>query len=95
MFGKLADARGWPDDRTVTLQCVLTGKAQQAYSALSVTDNLDYDSVKSAVLKAHEMAPEAYHQLFQTIRKEDKHSYLEFSRDLWIHSNRWCSASEA
>lgn len=91
MFGRVADARGWPDDHTGTLQCVLTGKAQEAYSALSVTDNLDYDSV----LKAHEMAPEAYHQLYQTSRKEDKHSYLEFSRDLWINSICGCSASEA
>lgn len=50
MFGREADARGWPDDRTVTLQCVLTGKTKEAYLVLSVTDNLDYDSVKSTVL---------------------------------------------
>ena len=43
----MANARGWPGaDRTVMLQCVLTGKAQEAYSALSVTDSLSYQSVK-------------------------------------------------
>lgn len=46
------------------IQCVLTGKAQEAYSALSVTDSLSYASVKSAILKAYEMVPEAYRQLF-------------------------------
>lgn len=82
-FERVADARGWPDaDRTVTIQCVLTGNAQEAYSALSVTDGLIYALVKSAVLKAYEMVPEAYRQLFRNGQKEDKRSYIEFSRDL-------------
>ena len=41
-------------------KCVLTGKAQEAYAALSVTDSLGYGSVKAAVLKTYEMVPEAY-----------------------------------
>ena len=38
------------------LQCVLTGKAQEAYSALGVS----YDKVKMAVLQIYELVPEAY-----------------------------------
>lgn len=30
--------RGWPDADCTMCQCVLTGKAQEGYSALSVTD---------------------------------------------------------
>ena len=45
--------------------CVLTGKAQEAYSALSATNSLCYNSVKAAVLKANEMVPEAYRKRFQ------------------------------
>ena len=79
----MADARGWPGaDRTVMLQCVLTGKTQEAYSALSVTDSVSYESVKDAVLKVYEMVPEAYCQRFREGRKEDKQSYLEFAREL-------------
>lgn len=37
------------------LQSVLTSKAQEAYSALSVTDSLSYAKVKSAVLKVYEL----------------------------------------
>lgn len=37
-------------DDTVMLQCVLTKKAQEAYSALPVTDSLNNASVDSAVL---------------------------------------------
>ncbi len=42
------------------LQCVFTGKAQEAYSALSSEDCKDFDRVKSAVLKAHKLVTEAY-----------------------------------
>lgn len=88
LFERLADARGWPDaDRTVLLQCVLTGKAQEAYSALSVTDSMSYAKVKTAVLKVYEMVPEA--QRFKNGKREDKQSYLEFSRDLLNAFNRW------
>lgn len=35
------------------LQCILTGRAQEAYSALRATDCLSYAKVKSVVLKAY------------------------------------------
>ena len=90
LFERLAEARGWPEaDRTVMLQCVLTGKAQEAYSALSVTDCLSYATVKAAVLKAYELVPESYRQRFRNSRKDEKQSYLEFSRELVINFNRW------
>ena len=39
LFECIADARGWQDvDQTLMLQCVLRGRAQEAYSALSATD---------------------------------------------------------
>ena len=59
------------------LQCILTGKAQEAYSALSVTDSVSYESVKDAVLKVYEMLPEACRLRFREGRKEDKQSYLD------------------
>ena len=90
----MTDARGWPGaDRTVMLKWVLTGKAQEAYSALSVTDSVSYKLVKEAVLKVYEMVPEAYRQRFREGRKEDKQSYLEFARELVITFNRWRTAS--
>lgn len=33
------------------LQCVLTGRAQEGYSVICAEDDLDYDTVKSAVLR--------------------------------------------
>ena len=94
LFERVADARGWDDaDRTVLLQCVLTGRAQEAFSSLSSEDSGTYVKVKTAVLKIYEMVPEAYRQRFRSWKKGDK-SCLEFARDLLTHFNRWCSAAE-
>ncbi|KAF7644997.1 hypothetical protein LDENG_00212120, partial [Lucifuga dentata] len=61
LFERIADVRNWPDaDRTTMLQCILTGKAQEPYSALSPSDCHDYAKVKSAMLKAYELVPEVY-----------------------------------
>uniref|UniRef100_A0A667WFT4 SCAN box domain-containing protein n=1 Tax=Myripristis murdjan TaxID=586833 RepID=A0A667WFT4_9TELE len=89
------DSRDWPDaDRTLLLQCVFTGKAQEAYSALSSEDCKVYEKVKSAVLKAYELVPEAYRQRFRSWRKTGKQTHVEFARDLVSHFNRWCSSSD-
>lgn len=37
LFERVADDRGWPDEeRTLMLQCVFTGKAQEVYSSMSM-----------------------------------------------------------
>ncbi|XP_055788765.1 uncharacterized protein LOC129861392 [Salvelinus fontinalis] len=94
LFERVADARSWPDsDRTLMLQCVLTGKAQEAYSALSVHDSTCYDKVKMAVLQIYELVPEAYRQRFRTLKRDDQQTHVEFARQLSVQFNRWCSAS--
>lgn len=93
LYEGVADTRQWPESaRTSMLQCTLTGRAQEAYSALSSADSKQYSVVKSAVLKAYELVPEAYRQRFRTWRKADKQTHLEFARDLTAHFTRWCSA---
>lgn len=73
LFERVAKARNWPESaRTLMLQCALTGRAQEAYSALSFIESQNYESVKSAVLKIYELVPEAYRQRFRTWRKTDR-----------------------
>lgn len=94
LFERLAEARNWSDaERTLLLQCVLTGKAQEVFSALSVKDSGSYPLVKAAILKAKELVPEAYRQRFRSLKK-DKQTHTEFARDLVTHFNRWCAASQ-
>ncbi len=71
---------------------MLTGKAQEAYSALTVAESKVYLTVKSAVLKAYELVPEAYRQKFRTWEKSNKQSHVEFARDLVTFFSRWCNA---
>lgn len=63
------------------LHCVLTGIAQEAYSALCGVASLDYQTVKTAVLKSYELVPEAYRQKFRNWVKADKQTNMEFVRD--------------
>ena len=69
----------WPKEMwTLLLQGVPLGKAREAYSALSVDHSSDYD-VKSAILKAYKLVPEAYRQKFRTNKKNESQTYMEFS----------------
>ncbi|XP_041849949.1 uncharacterized protein LOC121645524 [Melanotaenia boesemani] len=95
IFERLADARKWDSSaRALLLQCVLVGRAQEAFSVLSVSDSQDYVKVKAAVLQAYELVPEAYRQRFRSCGKAAGQSYLEFARDLKLHFTRWCSAAK-
>uniref|UniRef100_A0A3B3C6W3 Reverse transcriptase domain-containing protein n=1 Tax=Oryzias melastigma TaxID=30732 RepID=A0A3B3C6W3_ORYME len=69
--------------------CVLTGKAQQAFSALVGAESASYSTVKSAIMKAYELVPEAYRQRFRGCRRGDQ-THLEFMRDLVRHFDSWC-----
>lgn len=95
LFERVAEARSWSDsDRVLLLQCVLTGRAQEAYSAICGENALDYDRVKSAVLKSYELVPEAYRQRFRSWVKGDRQTHVEFIRDLTSHFQRWCAAAK-
>ena len=69
------------------LQYAFTRKAQEAYAALGNTDSQSYPKVKAAVLKVYEFSTSG-------IGEEGRRSHLEFARDLVLHFNRWCTASE-
>lgn len=50
-FERVATTLAWPKEFwTLLLQCVLTGRAQEAYSSLTLTQSSDYAIVKAAIL---------------------------------------------
>ena len=82
-FENIASSLEWPKQVwTLLLQSILLGKAQEAYSAMSVDHSSDYDVVKSGNLKAYKLVPEAYRQKFQT------------SKRLNFRHSRICSSQE-
>lgn len=73
---------------------VLTGKAQEAFSALSTSNSLVYGKSKSVMLKAYELVPEAYRQRFRTWDRKGEQMYVEFARDLLSHFKCWLWTSD-
>lgn len=92
---RIANALKWPKDVwTILLQCVFTGKAQEAYASLSPDDSLNYETVKGAVLRAYELVPEAYRQKFRNYKKAEGQSYVEFGREKIALFDRWCASQD-
>lgn len=95
-FERVATLSKWPEHAwTLLLQSVLVGKAQEAYSALSIEQSTDYEMVKSAILRAYELVPEAYRQRFRNLGKLDKQTYVEFAKEKEALFSRWCKSQKA
>ena len=93
-YEKIATSLEWPRETWILLlQSVLTGKAHEVYSAMSVEQSSRYDSVKSAILKAYELVPEAYRQQFRNSRKEDSQTFTEFAREKEVQFDWWCASN--
>lgn len=88
-FERIAATLAWPKSVwSLLLQCKLTGIAQEVCASLSINESLDYDIVKSTVLRADELVPEANRQKFRACEKNTNQTYVEFARD------KWCAVSK-
>lgn len=94
VFERVAAALHWPKEVwCLLLQCRLVGKAQEVCSALTLEESLKYDSVKSAVLRAYELVPEAYRQRFRNQKKNAQQTFVEFARDKGVLFDKWLAAN--
>ncbi len=94
-FERVAGKLRWPRDMwALMLQSNLVGKAQEVCAAMPIEDSLNYDLVKTAVLRAYELVPEAYRQKFRGYSKFAKQTFLEFARDKRNMLEKWCAASK-
>ena len=50
--------------------------------------------VKTSVLNAYELVPEAYRQKFQENKKGETQTYVEFFREKERLFDRWCASME-
>ena len=73
---------------------MLTGKAREVYSALSVEQSAQYDHVKQVTLKAYELVPEAYRQNLRKCRNGEKQTYTEFAQTKQALFDCWCTSKE-
>ena len=75
----------------------LTGRAQQAYAALTPEASGTYDEVKAAILRRYDINDETYRQRFRTTKKKPDETYRELAtraRDLATKWTRECTTVE-
>lgn len=71
----------------------LTGKAQQAYTVLSMEEANDYQEVKKAILVRYDINAETYRRHFRSILKRSNETYQEMAMratDLFYKWTREC-----
>ena len=68
------------------------GKAQEAYTALPISECVDYNCVKSDILKIYELVPEAYCQKFRICHKQESQTHVEFAHEKEVYFDRWCNS---
>lgn len=94
-FERVATTSKWPRTMwTLLLQSILVGRAQEANSALSLEKSANYDEVKTAILKAYELVPEAYHQRFRSCTKFALNTYDELAKQKENLFDRWCTSQK-
>ena len=67
----------------------LTGKAQQAYAALDLTQTTDYDQVKSAILKRYNVTEETYRTRLRAVTRGKQESYAEMATRVMDLTRKW------
>ena len=79
------DRERWP----FQLAPQLTGKAQQAYAALTPDDAKDYDVVRRAILRRYSINEETYRQRFRGLKPKEEESPQELMTRLEDLASRW------
>ena len=67
----------------------LTGKAQQAFAALTADDSRVYKKVKEAILRRYDINEETYRLRFRTAEPKEGETPVEFTRRLHDTCDRW------
>lgn len=93
-FEHVANTLNWPREFwTLLIQSVLKGKGRSSYFSLSAAQQLNFDMVKSTVLKSYQLTAEFYRQKFRNNKKDANQAYLEYSHFSKKLFERWLTAS--
>ena len=83
---RVAQYLKWPtDQRLLLLQSVLKGEVQETYTALPISECVDYDCVKNAILKAYKLVRVAYLQNFRNYHKQESQTHIEFAHEKEVY----------
>ena len=69
-------------------------EAREIYTPLTVEQSSSYDTVRELILKAYELVPEAYRQIFRNCKTENEQTHVEFTGTKEQLFDRWCSSKK-
>ena len=89
-FERLMEAYEVPKERwAYRLAPQLTGKAQQAYAAVSSDSTRNYDEVKTAILRRYNINEETYRSRFRSSRRKEGEGYIQLAIRMSDLLERW------
>ena len=89
-FERLMTAYNIPRNKWIfKLAPQLTGKAQQAYAALTTEDALIYNTVKAAILRRYDITEETYLQRFQSAVRSNEETHWDLAIRLGDLATKW------
>ena len=89
-FERMMTVYGVDESRwAIKLAPQLTGRAQQAYAAMSSTDAGAYQKVKKAIFRRYDINEETYRQRFRTARLKEGEAYTELATRLEDLAKKW------
>jgi len=77
------------------LSSVITGKALETFSSLSMETLENYEQVKAALLERYQIGAEHYRKQFRELRKSDKENYNEVGHKLQTLWAKWVASKGA
>ena len=94
-FERYVEVLKYPRDKwALQLSTHLTGKALAVYIQLTPDDALNYDTLKSALLKRYQMTEDGYRLKFRTSRPEKGETPRQFQARLNSYLDKWIHMSE-
>ena len=89
-FERFATCQKWAkEDWAVNLSALLTGKALEVYSRLSVADAEDFDKLKAALLKRYQLTEEGFRHKFRESKADSGESPGQYVVRLENYLTRW------
>ena len=94
-FERYATSQNWPtSDWAINLSALLTGKALDVHARLTSDEAKDYQTLKTALLKAFQLTAEGFRSKFYSGKPTNGETASQYANRLENYLSRWIDLSE-
>ncbi|XP_062610800.1 uncharacterized protein LOC134272595, partial [Saccostrea cucullata] len=95
-FERYAEAQQWDHSNwAINLSALLKGKALDVYALMPKTHALDYNTLKTALLKRFELTDDGFKKKFRSCRPDQCETFSQFAVRLSSYFERWVEMAKA